>query len=123
MRPVPESVFAGRDRSHAGRDRFPRAGWTPSSEQTKTAWNSRWVWPHQNGINHPYDGIWRVWACTGRAYAGHDDIGLEIDFYVCLPLCSFAHACEGHSPQAGTPEIAIPTHAGPCGIRYRNGMP
>nr|CAD1835023.1 unnamed protein product [Ananas comosus var. bracteatus] len=27
-----------------------------------------------------------------------------------LPLCSFAHACEGRSLQAGTPEIAIAIH-------------
>nr|CAD1832687.1 unnamed protein product [Ananas comosus var. bracteatus] len=31
--------------------------WAPSLAQTKVAWNSRWVWPHQNGINHPYDGF------------------------------------------------------------------
>nr|CAD1842379.1 unnamed protein product [Ananas comosus var. bracteatus] len=48
---------------------------------------------------------------------------LEMDFYACLPLCSFVHACEGRFPQAGTPEIAIATHARPCGIGCRNGMP
>nr|CAD1830087.1 unnamed protein product [Ananas comosus var. bracteatus] len=32
--------------------------WAPSSAQTKAAWNSWWVWPHQNGINHPYDGFY-----------------------------------------------------------------
>nr|CAD1827379.1 unnamed protein product [Ananas comosus var. bracteatus] len=32
--------------------------WASSSAQTKVAWNSRWVWPHQNGINHPYDGFY-----------------------------------------------------------------
>nr|CAD1837253.1 unnamed protein product [Ananas comosus var. bracteatus] len=52
----------------------------------------------------------------------HDDLRLETDFYACLPLCSFAHACEGRSPQAGTPEIAIATHARPCGIGRRNRM-
>nr|CAD1823288.1 unnamed protein product [Ananas comosus var. bracteatus] len=41
----------------------------------------------------------------------------------CLPLCSFAHACEGRYLQAGTPEIAIATYARPCGIGRRNGMP
>nr|CAD1833863.1 unnamed protein product [Ananas comosus var. bracteatus] len=41
--------------------------------------------------------------------ARHDDIGLETNDYACLPLCSFAHACEGRSPQAGTPKIAIAT--------------
>nr|CAD1842644.1 unnamed protein product [Ananas comosus var. bracteatus] len=55
--------------------------------------------------------------------ARHDDLRLETDFYACLPLCSFAHACEGRSPQAGTSEIAIATHARPCGIGRRNGMP
>nr|CAD1835769.1 unnamed protein product [Ananas comosus var. bracteatus] len=44
-------------------------------------------------------------------------------FYACLPLCSFAHAYEVRSPQAGTQEIAIATHARPCGIGRRNGMP
>nr|CAD1817798.1 unnamed protein product [Ananas comosus var. bracteatus] len=33
--------------------------------------------------------------------------------YACLPLCSFAHACEGHSPQAGTPELAYATYCSP----------
>nr|CAD1818456.1 unnamed protein product [Ananas comosus var. bracteatus] len=40
-----------------------------------------------------------------------------------LPLCSFAHACEGRSLQAGTPEIAIATYARPCGIGRRSGLP
>nr|CAD1818640.1 unnamed protein product [Ananas comosus var. bracteatus] len=53
----------------------------------------------------------------------YDDLELETDFYAYLPLCSFAHACEGRSPQAGTPEIAIATHARPCRIGCRNGMP
>nr|CAD1827322.1 unnamed protein product [Ananas comosus var. bracteatus] len=52
----------------------------------------------------------------------HDDLRLETDFYACLLLCSFAHACEGRSLQAGTPEIAIATHARPCGIGRRNRM-
>nr|CAD1838619.1 unnamed protein product [Ananas comosus var. bracteatus] len=43
--------------------------------------------------------------------------------FACLPLCSFAHACEGRSLQAGTPEIAIATYARSCGIGRRNGMP
>nr|CAD1818652.1 unnamed protein product [Ananas comosus var. bracteatus] len=38
-------------------------------------------------------------------------------------LCSFAHACEGRSLQAGTPEIAIATYARPCGIGRRSGLP
>nr|CAD1824747.1 unnamed protein product [Ananas comosus var. bracteatus] len=41
----------------------------------------------------------------------------------CLPLCSIAHACEGRSLQAGTPEIAIATYARPCGIGRRHGLP
>nr|CAD1821747.1 unnamed protein product [Ananas comosus var. bracteatus] len=60
--------------------------------------------------------------CFG-ALVRHDDLRLETDFYACLPLCSFAHACESYSPQAGTPEIAIATYARPCGIGRRNGMP
>nr|CAD1827307.1 unnamed protein product [Ananas comosus var. bracteatus] len=31
-------------------------------------------------------------------------------------LCSFAHACEGRSLQAGTPELAYATYACSCGI-------
>nr|CAD1833656.1 unnamed protein product [Ananas comosus var. bracteatus] len=56
-------------------------------------------------------------------YFRHDDIGLETNDYACLPLYSFTHACEGRSPEAGTPEIAIATYAHPCGIGRRNGMP
>nr|CAD1830021.1 unnamed protein product [Ananas comosus var. bracteatus] len=41
----------------------------------------------------------------------------------CLPLCSFAHACEGRSLQAGTPEIAIRDTYSPCGIGRRSGLP
>nr|CAD1817863.1 unnamed protein product [Ananas comosus var. bracteatus] len=41
----------------------------------------------------------------------------------CLPSCSFAHACEGRSLQAGTPEIAIATYARSCGIGRRHGLP
>nr|CAD1830341.1 unnamed protein product [Ananas comosus var. bracteatus] len=41
----------------------------------------------------------------------------------CLPLCSFAHACEGSSLQAGTPELAYATVARPCGIGCRSGLP
>nr|CAD1818074.1 unnamed protein product [Ananas comosus var. bracteatus] len=33
-----------------------------------------------------------------------------------LPLCSFAHACEGRSLQAGTPEIAIAIHIRRAGL-------
>nr|CAD1835507.1 unnamed protein product [Ananas comosus var. bracteatus] len=53
----------------------------------------------------------------------HDDRELDTIDHACLPLCSFAHACEGRSPQAGTPEIAYATQARPCGIGRRNGMP
>nr|CAD1824836.1 unnamed protein product [Ananas comosus var. bracteatus] len=43
--------------------------------------------------------------------------------YACLPSCSFAHACEGRSLQAGTPELAYATVARPCGIGCRSGLP
>nr|CAD1825774.1 unnamed protein product [Ananas comosus var. bracteatus] len=33
-----------------------------------------------------------------------------------LPLCSFAHACEGRSLQAGTPEMAIAIHIRRAGL-------
>nr|CAD1818412.1 unnamed protein product [Ananas comosus var. bracteatus] len=55
--------------------------------------------------------------------SSHDDIGLELETYACLPLCSFAYTYEGRSLQAGTREIAIATYARPCGIGRRNGMP
>nr|CAD1825824.1 unnamed protein product [Ananas comosus var. bracteatus] len=57
------------------------------------------------------------------ANRGHDDRGLKMEDYACLPLCSFAHTCEGRSPQAGTPEIANATQARPCGIGRQNRMP
>nr|CAD1835522.1 unnamed protein product [Ananas comosus var. bracteatus] len=53
----------------------------------------------------------------------HDDSGLGADDHACLLLCSFAHACEGRSPQASTSEIANATQVRPCGIGRRNGMP
>nr|CAD1835572.1 unnamed protein product [Ananas comosus var. bracteatus] len=53
----------------------------------------------------------------------YDDIGLETDDYACLPLCSFAHACEGRFAQAGTPDIAIAIYTHPCEIGRQNGMP
>nr|CAD1822897.1 unnamed protein product [Ananas comosus var. bracteatus] len=78
-------------------------------------------------------GDWSLWEGRSstldylQAWCGalerHDDLRLETDFYACLPLCSFAHTCEGRSSQAGTPEIAIATHARLCGIGRRNGMP
>nr|CAD1817132.1 unnamed protein product [Ananas comosus var. bracteatus] len=43
--------------------------------------------------------------------------------FACLPSCSFAHACEGRSLQAGTPELAYATVARPCGIGCRSGLP
>nr|CAD1823527.1 unnamed protein product [Ananas comosus var. bracteatus] len=51
----------------------------------------------------------------------HEDLVLMTDFYAYLPLCSFAHACEGRSLQAGTPKIAIVTCL--CGIGRRSGLP
>nr|CAD1837147.1 unnamed protein product [Ananas comosus var. bracteatus] len=57
------------------------------------------------------------------ANEGHEDLVLETDFYACLPLCSFAHACKGRSLQAGTPKIAIATYTRPCGIGCRSGLP
>ena len=43
--------------------------------------------------------------------------------FACLPSCSFAHACEGSSLQAGTPELAYATVARPCRIGCRSGLP
>nr|CAD1827547.1 unnamed protein product [Ananas comosus var. bracteatus] len=53
------------------------------------------------------------------------ELGLELLLrsFACLPLCSFAHACEGRSLQAGTSELAIATYARSCGSGRRNGMP
>nr|CAD1830179.1 unnamed protein product [Ananas comosus var. bracteatus] len=59
----------------------------------------------------------------GLLHHRHDDRELDTIDHVCLPLCSFAHACEGRSPQAGTPEIAYATQARSCGIGRQNGMP
>nr|CAD1823373.1 unnamed protein product [Ananas comosus var. bracteatus] len=46
---------------------------------------------------------------------------LHLDLYACLPLCSFAHACEGRSLQADTPKLAIAIRS-PCGIGRRSGL-
>nr|CAD1827935.1 unnamed protein product [Ananas comosus var. bracteatus] len=46
----------------------------------------------------------------------HDDLRLETDLYAYLPLCSFAHACDGRSLQAGTSEIAIAIHTRRAGL-------
>nr|CAD1823581.1 unnamed protein product [Ananas comosus var. bracteatus] len=46
-----------------------------------------------------------------------------MDDHACLPLCSFAHICEGRSLQAVTPELAYATHACPYQIGCRSGMP
>nr|CAD1829996.1 unnamed protein product [Ananas comosus var. bracteatus] len=52
-----------------------------------------------------------------------EPLGPETDLFACMPLCSFAHTCEGRSLQVGTPELAIATYARSCGIGRRNGMP
>nr|CAD1831534.1 unnamed protein product [Ananas comosus var. bracteatus] len=56
-------------------------------------------------------------------YFRHDDRELFIVDHACLPLCSFAQVCEGHSPQAGTPELAYATSRSPCGTGRRSGLP
>nr|CAD1832957.1 unnamed protein product [Ananas comosus var. bracteatus] len=61
------------------------------------------------------DRIWRPFELCLRISSPRS--------FACLPLCSFALACEGRSLQAGTPEIAIAIYARSCGIGRRNGMP
>nr|CAD1844067.1 unnamed protein product [Ananas comosus var. bracteatus] len=51
----------------------------------------------------------------------HDDWLLETMTLLACHLCSFAHACEGRSLQAGTPELAYATYARPCGIEKPTG--
>nr|CAD1837208.1 unnamed protein product [Ananas comosus var. bracteatus] len=52
----------------------------------------------------------------------HEVLVLVTDLYACLSLCSFAHACEGRSLQAGTQELAIAIRS-PCGFGRRSGLP
>nr|CAD1838452.1 unnamed protein product [Ananas comosus var. bracteatus] len=46
-----------------------------------------------------------------------------MDDHACLPLCSFAQACEGRSLQADTPELAYATSCSPVRIGHRSGLP
>nr|CAD1833563.1 unnamed protein product [Ananas comosus var. bracteatus] len=90
-RPVPRTrvLREGSERPvPAGRDRFPNVGFAGQAERP---------------------GARRLVDTFVGAYEGfrHEDLRLETDLYACLPLCSFAHACEGRSLQAGTPELAI----------------
>nr|CAD1833625.1 unnamed protein product [Ananas comosus var. bracteatus] len=57
-----------------------------------------------------WDLFWTAWS-------------LVIVEFASLPSCSFAHACEGRSLQAGTPELAYAAVARPCEIGCRSGLP
>nr|CAD1832655.1 unnamed protein product [Ananas comosus var. bracteatus] len=51
----------------------------------------------------------------------HDDWVFETLTTLACHLCSFAHACEGRSLQAGTPELAYATYVRSCGIEKPTG--
>nr|CAD1835625.1 unnamed protein product [Ananas comosus var. bracteatus] len=51
----------------------------------------------------------------------HDDWVFETLTTLACHLCSFAHACEGRSLQAGTPELAYATYVRSCGIQKLTG--
>nr|CAD1824725.1 unnamed protein product [Ananas comosus var. bracteatus] len=51
----------------------------------------------------------------------HDDRVLETMTMLACHLCSFTHTCEGHSLQAGTPELAYATYDRSCGIGKPTG--
>nr|CAD1829033.1 unnamed protein product [Ananas comosus var. bracteatus] len=51
----------------------------------------------------------------------HVDWILETWTMLASHLCSFAHACEGRSLQAGTPELAYATYVRSCGIEKPTG--
>nr|CAD1840476.1 unnamed protein product [Ananas comosus var. bracteatus] len=57
-------------------------------------------------------GLGPCWELLKR----HDDWTIEVLTILACHLCSYAHACEGRSPQAGTPELAYATYVRPCGI-------
>nr|CAD1839733.1 unnamed protein product [Ananas comosus var. bracteatus] len=95
-------------------------------------WFKAWVGA---SLEIALEGIWRPFELCLRissprrlvgtfvgAHEGFREVTVD-RFYACLPLCSFSHACEGRSLQAGTPEIAIATYVRPCGIRRRSGLP
>nr|CAD1817090.1 unnamed protein product [Ananas comosus var. bracteatus] len=52
----------------------------------------------------------------------HNDWVLETMITLVCHLCSFAHACEGRSLQAGTPELAYTTYTRSCGIEKTYGV-
>nr|CAD1818559.1 unnamed protein product [Ananas comosus var. bracteatus] len=54
-------------------------------------------------------------------YLGHDDWTFETMTTLACLLCSFTHACEGRSLQAGTPELAYATYVRSCGIEKPTG--
>nr|CAD1831639.1 unnamed protein product [Ananas comosus var. bracteatus] len=51
----------------------------------------------------------------------HEDWILETWTTLACHLCSFAHACEGRSLQAGTPELVYATYVRSCGIEMPTG--
>nr|CAD1822908.1 unnamed protein product [Ananas comosus var. bracteatus] len=59
--------------------------------------------------------------------ASTSHLEIERDFfaidYMLTCLCSFAHACEGRSLQAGTPEIAIAIHTRRAGLGAESELP
>nr|CAD1833647.1 unnamed protein product [Ananas comosus var. bracteatus] len=66
------------------------------------------------------EATWELESAMQEHYPYLFSMELE---YTCLPSCSFAHACEGCSLQAGTPELAYATVARRCGIGCRSGLP
>nr|CAD1820426.1 unnamed protein product [Ananas comosus var. bracteatus] len=88
----------------------------PKAQKDWTLVSSRVAWSRACTGTRLVLYRYKVDGCTGTA------IGL-VPIIACSPLCSFAHACEGRSLQADTPEIAIATYARPCGIGRRSGLP
>nr|CAD1817057.1 unnamed protein product [Ananas comosus var. bracteatus] len=64
----------------------------------------------------------RCWSapCPNIDQSEEDATQRYLD-YTCLPFMLFAHACEGRSLQAGTPELAYATYVRSCGIEKPTG--
>nr|CAD1833843.1 unnamed protein product [Ananas comosus var. bracteatus] len=67
----------------------------------------------------------RLWNIVNRTYGGsigHDDQELSIVDHACLPMCSFAQACEGRSHKPVLRSWPTRHHACPCGIGRRSEL-
>nr|CAD1837646.1 unnamed protein product [Ananas comosus var. bracteatus] len=98
-------------------------------------WLGPWIWslrggrsPHLEDLGSCLGLLKDLWTTPfgeTKGYATvlwrHDDWVFETLTTLACHLCSFAHACESRSLQAGTPELAYATYARSCGIEKPTG--